>query len=539
MSEGLNYCGPCLRGEETNIAVVHCLECSQSLCENCKIFHQRLESLSRHKLCNLDDGKTDTDKLDFLKSLTKCPEHQSEEVRYMCKDHDQLCCNDCAIVKHRNCEHMVSLSDEITTQGTTGRDTKKTKFDPIEQDAGKLIRFEKEHDSTVSASIAQVEEKLVKMRNIIDETFLKIKQAIKCEVAEKTGSIRKQNQMQIERIETLKSEIESSHRKLDFVCKNGGKVHLFLVGRKLITELTRHEEMLQKLQKESNIRNINLAENIKASSELKDLEPALMYEGKTLLPTGSVHSCIWIDNNIVVAKQQSNQIHLFDVVDKTLKYNKTKTSSSEHWSAAKIDNSKFAICFPAIKTIEITKIVEGAFETEKIIETSNYICYVTFDKLSSEMICLSRSGAIDYYKLDGTMSRSLSLTPVMKKAVRNAYSICFDSDRQVLYISSHTLHKLLAVRLNGETVFEYSFPKLYYPWYIDIDRDGSIYLPFYRLHEGMGAVGAVHQIGNTGKLIREIKLPGHGTSVCFDRARTKFVVSCSANKYLVLLYTII
>ncbi|XP_045203421.2 uncharacterized protein LOC123556599 [Mercenaria mercenaria] len=549
MSEDVNYCGPCLRVAENNIAVIYCLECSQSLCENCKKFHQRLESLSGHKLYNLGDDKNDTDKLDFLKSLTKCPEHQSEEVRYICKDHDQLCCNECAIVKHRKCDHIVSLSDEISTQGTTGPETKK-RLDKIEQNAGKLIKLEKEQDSNVQASIAQVEEKLVKMKNVIDEAFLKMKQAIKCEVTEKTGNIRKQNKMQIERIETLTSEIDKSRRKLDIVRENGENVHLFLVGRKLMTELTKHEEMLQKLQKESSVKNFNLVENIKeqdlvnsitscfhieekAYSELKDLEPALVYEVKTLLSTGNSHSCIWIDNYLVVAKQNSNQIHLFDVVDKAIKYNKTKTSSSNHWSAAKIDNSKFVLCFPQTKTIEIMKIIEGVFKTEKSIETCNDIWDVTFDKLSSEMICLSRSGAIDCYKLDGTKSRSLSLTPVVMGAVKNAYSICVDSDRQVLYISSHTLNKLLAVKLDGATVFEYNSPKLTAPWYLDLDRDGIIYLPFWYLD---GGKGAVHQIDDTGKLIREIKLPGHGASVCFDRTGTKFVISCSASEYLVLMY---
>ncbi|XP_053380176.1 uncharacterized protein LOC123556743 [Mercenaria mercenaria] len=558
MADEVSYCGPCLREETEVTAVVHCLECCERLCENCIKFHNRMKSLSSHKLFNIGDEETGTDKLDFLNSLTKCTDHETEDVRYMCKDHNQLCCNKCAIVKHRKCEHMVCLGDEITARGTTYQETN-NRLEKIQQGAEKLIRYEKEHESSVQASVDNVEEKLVKTKNLIDVTFLKLRQAITCEAAEKSRNIIKQSKVEIEEIETLKSEVDRSRRNLDFVCENGENVHLFLVERKMEMELRRHEEMLQELRRGSSVRNINMVEGITnqdlaktiascfhieenatqsreptyaaKNTELKNLEPVLEYEEKIWLSKCNACSCIWIDTYLVVVLHEIKQIQLFLVEDEAIRHKTTRKTSSQPWAVAEIDNLRFAVCFPNAKTIEIMKVIEGSIMTLDMLNTDKDIWDIAFDKSRSEMISLSRSGQIDIYKLDGTKSRSLSLPTGMSAALKNAYSICFDSERDVLYISSHALHKLLAIRLSGSIVFEYSSPKVRYSWHPDLDRDGNIYLPFHSLDGGMGAV---HQIDSSGQLIREIKLPGHGLCVCFDRTKTKFLVSCSTKELLVI-----
>ncbi|KAH3802822.1 hypothetical protein DPMN_156512 [Dreissena polymorpha] len=70
--------------------------------------HFVIKVSKHHTLCDIAD--------ELLKSLLACPNHEKEEVAYLCKDHDMTCCNKCAMADHRKCEEVKQKLLDIYAQ---------------------------------------------------------------------------------------------------------------------------------------------------------------------------------------------------------------------------------------------------------------------------------------------------------------------------------------------------------------------------------------------------------------------------------------
>ncbi|KAH3897752.1 hypothetical protein DPMN_021947 [Dreissena polymorpha] len=95
------------RGMEV-IAVVYCIDCDERFCDACGHCHKKLKISRDHKLCNLREAPP-AHVVQLMKKLTTCPNHQSEEVVYICVDEDQLCCIQCANTTHRHCRQLETI----------------------------------------------------------------------------------------------------------------------------------------------------------------------------------------------------------------------------------------------------------------------------------------------------------------------------------------------------------------------------------------------------------------------------------------------
>ncbi|KAL4234635.1 hypothetical protein ACF0H5_006276 [Mactra antiquata] len=186
MAETEINCEPCQREDIKKRATVYCYECSERMCDGCKLLHKKMKILAGHKLVKIEDKKEDIAKLDYLKSLTQCSEHDTEEVKYICKDHDQLCCNECAIKHHRKCERMVTIVSEQTAAENDTKDIK-LRLEELEQFTDKLVDYEKKHQTIVEKSQTAVKDKLVQLKKTVEDAYKQLEERINTDVEEKVN----------------------------------------------------------------------------------------------------------------------------------------------------------------------------------------------------------------------------------------------------------------------------------------------------------------------------------------------------------------
>ncbi|XP_060552736.1 uncharacterized protein LOC132714021 [Ruditapes philippinarum] len=549
-------CEPCLREEQNVPAVSFCYECSEKVCESCVKIHKKITSLSRHKLYKLDDKGMDVSKFNFLKSLTMCSEHKTEEVRYICKDHEQVCCNECTIVRHRKCDNMISIADEVTKFEHSDEDVA-SRFKDILQCSEKLTEHEANHQNVIRASKNDLEEKLRDLKKSIDDSFAKFEKVMLRNYDEKSSSIIKRSITQTEKIKKLTSDVNQSNQYLEFTERCGEKLHSFLLRRKLEKELKEYEDVFQDLRGgasksslvlETDISEEKLTKSIESCIRLVEVKneteipqihgmPKLKLTGKIELKneinitisSGYARTCAWIGNHVIVGLQEMNQLRLYDVKNETLEYKTSRSTSSEPWSVKRVDGLKFAVCYPNNNTIDIMEIKNEMFQLNRTFKTERDIWDVSFDKNQSKIIALSRSGFIDILNLDGTMSNTVPLTTETSAAAKNSHAICFDANNSLLHLSCHGLHKLLTMKLDGTVVFGFRRKGLIFPWHPDIDVNGNVFVPFLN--------GGIFQIDRQGKLLKEIKCKDNPYCISFDGSRTKFVVThCSPHS--IQLYTL-
>ena len=102
------FCDACARVNEKEVATDWCGSCSESLCVFCAKAHKRNALSKTHELIPLSGiGEIPI----RIENHVICKDHSSP-VKYMCVDHEALCCMECVCTLHRKCDQV----DEIDKQ---------------------------------------------------------------------------------------------------------------------------------------------------------------------------------------------------------------------------------------------------------------------------------------------------------------------------------------------------------------------------------------------------------------------------------------
>ncbi|XP_052787656.1 transcription intermediary factor 1-beta-like [Mya arenaria] len=110
MASSKEMCETCLFDTKNNEATLFCVDCNEPLCEGCGAVHRKQRLSRHHKVFDIGNAPP-AEVLATLKELTACPNHATEEVEYVCREHDQLCCSKCANTVHRKCDHLETIAD--------------------------------------------------------------------------------------------------------------------------------------------------------------------------------------------------------------------------------------------------------------------------------------------------------------------------------------------------------------------------------------------------------------------------------------------
>jgi len=101
-------CDPCGRRKKTTPVTAVCLTCDVMLCRRCRERHN-IYVLGEHVFETIDDASIETVLVD-MQGLDRCSVHE-KMLRYICKDHECLCCDDCQFDHHRTCKDVYKLKD--------------------------------------------------------------------------------------------------------------------------------------------------------------------------------------------------------------------------------------------------------------------------------------------------------------------------------------------------------------------------------------------------------------------------------------------
>ncbi|XP_045182417.2 tripartite motif-containing protein 45-like [Mercenaria mercenaria] len=334
-----NNCDPCLREEIKVKAIVYCYDCSEKLCEECKRHHKKSKLSSNHKLIDASEvcGDFDLTELDYFANLSKCPKHGSAYVKYLCKDHDQLCCSECAIVTHRKCEELVSLADEVNgNEEENGESDIQKRLEVVGDHTYKLIDYEKKFISDLNAKETEVKSCLKDFKANLDDAYNKLEKRILSEMSTRKLALTKASSLQKESAERLKDDIRQSVEKMKKASELGTARHIFLLEREMAKDIKVFEETFTGLQLQTSKSLLTIAETsplqeaVKTVHDLFKVEemiteslPFLMARARdfkdrkmTLMKEFDLQTqpryCLWMENSIVVAFYCSETIFAYN-----------------------------------------------------------------------------------------------------------------------------------------------------------------------------------------------------------------------------------
>ena len=109
-------CDPCGRRKKTTLAAVVCSSCDLNWCRECRQIHQ-IYAAGEHEFVALDNVATENVLVD-MRGLDQCSEHD-RPFRFICKDHDTLCCDDCHFDSHWTCKDIHRIKDSGTVANSS------------------------------------------------------------------------------------------------------------------------------------------------------------------------------------------------------------------------------------------------------------------------------------------------------------------------------------------------------------------------------------------------------------------------------------
>ncbi|XP_078321921.1 E3 ubiquitin-protein ligase TRIM33-like [Crassostrea virginica] len=111
------FCDACRRADEEEVATDWCKSCLESLCLSCVKFHKRSAASQNHELIPVSDKDTVSV---AIESRVICIDHNAP-AKYLCVDHEELCCAECVCTKHRKCnqvDEIEKIADNLIQSGT-------------------------------------------------------------------------------------------------------------------------------------------------------------------------------------------------------------------------------------------------------------------------------------------------------------------------------------------------------------------------------------------------------------------------------------
>ncbi|XP_053382716.1 uncharacterized protein LOC128549629 [Mercenaria mercenaria] len=549
-----NHCDPCLREEIEAKAIIYCYDCSEKLCEECKRHHRKSKSSSKHKLIDASEqcGDFDLTELDYFINLSKCPKHGSEDVKYLCKDHDQLCCSECAIVTHRKCEDLVSLADEVKgNENENGESDIQKRLELVDDHTDKLIEHEKKFISDLNAKETEVKSYLKDFKANLDDAYNKLEIRILSEMSTRKLALSNASSSQKESVESLKDDIRQSAEKMKKASELGTARHIFLLKREMGKDIKLYEETCTILQQQSSKTLLTVTETsplqeavktihdlFKVQETMTESHPPFMTRARdfkdrkmTLMKEFDLQMnyqpqyCLWMENSIIVDFFDSETI---------IAYNSENGSvlsffecSSPPMGLATLENAEFAVALPKSNKIDILKIHRNQMSYVRLLVNSRSEL-IAYNRRDKRLFALSKSqGTVNKFCLDGRDSGMINLQSNEKNVLAGAYNVAFDQSFNFMYISSHDTHKLLCIDLTGKPVFTYCHQNLRHPWSVTADNGGNIYVASYTSN-------CVHQLSIKGQLVREIATVDHNIesslAISFNKQMNEFVITCDAPK---------
>ncbi|KAH3802787.1 hypothetical protein DPMN_156471, partial [Dreissena polymorpha] len=234
MSVKQYLCGPCLEEKGEIEGVVYCTECEEPLCDQCKQDHARIKVSKHHTLCDIAAVPPPEIK-ELLKTLIACPNHESEEAVYLCKDHDMTCCHKCAMADHRKCEEVKVLADIL-------HDTKadcsalKAVLHDLQQQGERLLDHERQHEELVSEIESEALSSLQTIKQKLLDMYVQLENNVLSAIADKKKVIIEKLKTNNEKSSQFLKDVKQQSTYIEHVEKFGTHEHVVLLQRRLEKE---------------------------------------------------------------------------------------------------------------------------------------------------------------------------------------------------------------------------------------------------------------------------------------------------------------
>ncbi|XP_061169477.1 E3 ubiquitin-protein ligase Midline-1-like [Saccostrea echinata] len=487
--DDIKFCDACKRGNEEEIASDWCETCMEALCGICTKCHKKSLASSQHRIIPIRSLKENVH-VDRSETREYCSIHQ-EKIKYFCDDHHEACCMHCECTVHRTCTQVVTVEKQAHDLLKTQKISKIIKqikqyieaLEKVKTDGkNNMAEIDKASDDMIKQS-TELKTELMTQIEILFEKHLN-------EISRVTKECRKKLTESVEGFSDRKLLGDSYVKTLESIKESGSSIalvieyykikkHIFKVAESEVPQIEFHvkqdfQQKLCEILKLSTFANLTLGEQLKNFHfDMNILNQTSLYLICELdYSQGEITGgCFLPDGDVLLVDTQSKQIAYHNSTGKFLKYFSLRFFPDDLTLVDPNSHDFFITCsWGSARGIHSVSL---SADKTKLMENLNFKCH---NKDSKCFGITCRSGFI--YVACGTFILKMDTVGNVisnLKTEEKTHSVALNRNNHIIS-SSCSSHSVTSMNEIGERFFRYTHPDLKYPYGLDVDYEGYIYV---------------------------------------------------------------
>ncbi|XP_060573266.1 uncharacterized protein LOC132731157 isoform X2 [Ruditapes philippinarum] len=536
--EFINFkCCLCEKKNITKEADTYCVECQDYYCSPCTDLHKMFPSaIGEHHFIDKSSFNT----ADLQKSLPsfpveKCEAHKTKLLDMYCADHDDIACATCIAIKHRTCQNIHSVPDEIDTL------YQKTEVEDIQQ---KLLRIKTKMEDTekakkllikeLNAQKEKATESIRQFRRELEEILDTLEMATITTLEEKYKNATEKLEIDINKLQKHFDVLKRSSHKLtksagnkaqEFVALKNSRKHINEANEAEAASVTNSSGV--KVEFNADLTMINALKDFKtfgfvSVSESENMRDKLYdVKSKKLVNikhendrrTCSVYGSCFTDDGLLFLADYSNKaLKLIDLSSESIKDRLDLYASP--LNICQIGKNEIAVSL-INQTIQFVSKGNklNAIKQQKV----DHFCHGLACR-DDKLFISDQSTTVYIYDINGSMIRKISTDKQGDAIFSSNSEISVSSVGRMIYVADHW-KGLIVLDLEGNYKTTITDPDFVYLQGVCTDKRGNIFVC------GWGKSKIVQINENSGTKMGVIGDVCKSRSVSFNSQQNRLVVT--------------
>ena len=330
-------CEPCDYRGVNREAITFCSNCKEYMCHLCTESHKGQKMSRNHKLLDVKDMsgmQTSTVSDSFILS---CDCDQTSPITHYCIEHDQACCANCKILKHRKCQ-SITISEKI----------KSFSENQLKEIIQRVVRLKKEMDSFirnrttdlkhVHTMTAQCKSNIHTFRKELNSFLDILEDKVVKESEVHEAKFKQEISHHIETCSSTLKSLTADKTLLVEAQTTSKKTYMFAAHRKVSHRIENYESLLNDFKQESASPDLTFKRNEELRNLLKTIKELGQLTGQITHKSSQNTNTLFTELGQLTGQikhkssQYTNTLFTELVVDSSRKVN-LQLSSDSGWSS--------------------------------------------------------------------------------------------------------------------------------------------------------------------------------------------------------------
>ncbi|XP_052283861.1 uncharacterized protein LOC127880588 isoform X1 [Dreissena polymorpha] len=486
-------CSTCEDKKLDKMADFYCESCVKFYCGECVNMHNKL--FTKHTPCGRGAMKKWPVAKKIEDFLLKCDIHKEESLKMYCDDHSELCCTNCAFLKHRLCPQVTFISDKVKVQSTDFQKLS-VSIKTILEEINKLEDNQKASIQYVQSSYDEQLYTIQETRQKINSALDTIEQKTLTEMKDILTKLQTSSKIAVDKCIRLRDELQQLRDAIQDISDKSKLELSFIATRKCMDKIQQSETYLKEnsLQAKVSITFQPNHEIIQYLSKLSGLGQ-IEHSTQTLMGQGNPNKVITVqgksEHNVNISSDSQKcsitaicvlpdrKVLVVDNDNANVKLLDQQYQVVSHWSATgwpvgmcEITPSEVAVTLDCRDTnthkVQFITVNNRQLVKGKKLQFQHTCSGIAFHQ--GDLYITSRT-ALYMYTLSGIfVSKMYEDTSGDLTVDRCAVSPTGDK----LYINNYNKHKLLILARDGSVLVTFTDPAMACPTGVNVTPSGQV-----------------------------------------------------------------